>query len=63
MLTIINVSSTKFYSIACLLLQVKFHENYPERSAEIKIIDSTNVDNVSAFEDDISKIVRKKSYT
>jgi hypothetical protein len=36
---------------------VKFHENYPEQSPEITIIDSGNVDDQSAFETEIQKIV------
>jgi len=39
-----------------LLLQVKFHGNYPEQSPEITIIDSANVDDVSSFENEIHKI-------
>jgi len=46
-----------FLFLAFLLLQVKFHENYPEQSPEIIIIDSANVDDVSSFENEIKKIV------
>jgi hypothetical protein len=36
---------------------VKFHQNYPEQSPEIIVIDSANVDDVSSFENEIQKIV------
>ncbi|CAF1239771.1 unnamed protein product [Rotaria sordida] len=39
-----------------LLLEVKFHANYPEQSPEINIIDSANVDDTSSFESEINKI-------
>jgi len=39
---------------------VKFHENYPERSPNITVIDSANVDDVSSFENEIQKIVGMK---
>jgi len=48
--------------IAFLLLQVKFHENYPEQSPNITVIDSANVDDVSSFENEIQKIVGIKFY-
>lgn len=42
-----------------LLLHVKFHENYPEQSPTINIVDSANVDDdASTFENEIQKIVR-----
>ena len=37
---------------------MKFHENYPEQSPQITIIDSGNVDDTSIFDNEIQKIVR-----
>lgn len=43
-----------------LLVQVKFHENYPEQSPTITILDSANVDDTLTFENEIQKIVRRE---
>jgi hypothetical protein len=51
------VEIISFIVVAFLVLQVKFHENYPEQSPEITIIDSGNVDDQSTFETEIQKIV------
>ena len=44
-----------------LLLHVKFHENYPEQSPTISIVDSGNVDESATFENEIQKIVRRSN--
>jgi hypothetical protein len=38
---------------------VKFHANYPDQSPEITVVESANVDDVSSFENEIQKIVKK----
>ena len=42
-----------------LLLQVTFHENYPEQSPKIIILESANVEDTSMYENEIQKIVRR----
>ncbi|CAF3266692.1 unnamed protein product [Rotaria socialis] len=39
-----------------LLLEIKFHEHYPDQSPEIAIVDSVNVDDRSVFESEIKTI-------
>jgi hypothetical protein len=45
---------------AFLLLEIKFHEHYPDQSPEIAIVDSVNVDDRSPFESEIKTIVNSK---
>lgn len=43
-----------------LLLHVTFHENYPEQSPKITILESANVDDTSTYENEIQKMVRQE---
>lgn len=45
---------------AFLQLNIKFHGEYPEKPAIIRITDSANIDDVEWFENEISKIVRRR---
>jgi hypothetical protein len=61
-LDLFSFSSILFFFQAFLLLQVKFHANYPEQSPLITILDSANVDDTSSFENEIHKIVGRNIY-